>query len=69
MNITVSQCEMCKRRADDRYAAKGWIFTKGTVCISKGREPVNRGAVTGYARDEERDFCSLKCYTAWLAKL
>ncbi len=70
MNITMSQCEECKKRVDDRYTQKGWIVTKGNVSISKGRKASATGeALTGFAREEERDFCSVKCYVAWLGKL
>lgn len=70
MNITMAQCEMCKKRVDDRYAHKGWIVTTGNVSISKGRKAGSVGdAITGYACEEERDFCSMKCYMSWLGKL
>lgn len=70
MNITMSQCETCKKRVDDRYIHTGWIVTKGNMSISKGRKAGTTGdALTGYGREEERDFCSVKCYVAWLGKL
>lgn len=68
--ISMSQCEVCKKRVNDSYAAVGWVRTTGRVTISKGRKNGTVGdAKTGYAGDGDRDFCSLKCYTEWLRKL
>lgn len=69
-SVTMSQCDVCKKRVDDRYVSVGWIHTSGLVSISKGRKNGIYGdARTGYATAGERDFCSLKCYTEWLKKL
>lgn len=68
--VTISQCEVCKKRVDDSYAVVGWIHQRGRITVSRGRKGGTVGdAQTGYADDGERDFCSLKCFVKFMERL
>lgn len=70
--VTMTQCEICKKRVDDPYAVKGWITlgTMGTISIAKGRGK-DGSAKSHYFNgvQGQLDFCSRKCFIVWLDKL